>query len=172
MLGSIPVLQILAVSVAIRVGNGTAMTTLKGAGQHRMLALVNMATALANVGLSIAFVRRWGLVGVAVGTLLPILLNALLFVYPAACRRVNLSLPSALARTVLPAVWPALVVAAALTVTREIAPVTLASVATQALAAGLLYLTLFYLAISKQDRALYTAKVFELMGRRLAIAAS
>ena len=44
---SILVAQILIVVVAIRVGNATATTVLKGAGQHRLLAFTNAGTALA-----------------------------------------------------------------------------------------------------------------------------
>ena len=43
---SIVVAQILIVVVAIRVGNATATTVLKGAGQHRLLAFTNAGTAL------------------------------------------------------------------------------------------------------------------------------
>ncbi len=55
--GAVPIIQILAVAVAIRVGNATGTTLLKGAGEHRMLALVNLGTGLVNVVLSIALDR-------------------------------------------------------------------------------------------------------------------
>ena len=42
--GCIPVLQILAVAVAFRVGNATGNTLLKGAGEHRLVAWVNLGT--------------------------------------------------------------------------------------------------------------------------------
>src|SRR4029077_13479084 len=47
--GTVPVLQILSLAVAIRVGNATGTTILKGAGQHRMLAFVNLGTGVANL---------------------------------------------------------------------------------------------------------------------------
>jgi O-antigen/teichoic acid export membrane protein len=164
LLGSVPVLQILAVAVAIRVGSGTATTVLKGAGQHRMLAYVNMATGVANLVLSIILVRWWGLVGVAVGTLVPIAFSACVVLYPAACRRVGLPLRAVV--SVVPALWPAVVVCAALVVTRKISPVTLPAIAAQIAFGGLLYLALFIIAIGRRDRAIYTAKVLELLDHR------
>ena len=70
--GTVPVLQILSLAVAIRVGNATGTTILKGAGQHRMLAFVNLGTGVANLVLSIVLIKPFGLVGVAYGTLIPI----------------------------------------------------------------------------------------------------
>lgn len=171
MAGAIPVIQILAFAVAIRVGNATGTTILKGAGEHRMLAFVNLATGLANVILSVALIHRFGLVGVAVGTLIPIAVTAIFILYPAACRRVGLPLRRAVTEAVLPAVWPALVVGAALAGTRLISSGTLLAVVLQGLGGGVLYLALFYaVAIGRRDRAMYTAKAMELMGRRLASA--
>jgi O-antigen/teichoic acid export membrane protein len=47
---SIIVAQILTCVVAIRVGNATATTVLKGAGHHRLLAYTNAGTALGHAG--------------------------------------------------------------------------------------------------------------------------
>jgi O-antigen/teichoic acid export membrane protein len=167
MAGAIPIIQILAVAVAIRVGTATGTTLLKGAGKHRMLAFVNLGTGVANVLLSMALIARFGLVGVAVGTLIPIALSSSFIVYPAACRRVGLPLGRAIAHSVLPAVWPAFVVGLALALSRLISSGTLLAVLLQTVGGGVLYLALFYsLAIGRHDRALYTAKVMELLGRR------
>jgi O-antigen/teichoic acid export membrane protein len=168
LLGSVPVLQLLALGVAIRIGNGTAMTLLKGAGQHRLLALVNLATAVANVALSVALVRVWGLVGVAVGTLVPVAISTFFVVFPTACRRAGLPLGRVLVHSVLPAVWPAIVVAAVLALTRQVSTETLPGVMVQVAFGVLLYYTLYVAAIGPRDRTLYTAKVFELFGRRFA----
>jgi O-antigen/teichoic acid export membrane protein len=166
MAGAVPVLQILAVAVAFRVGNATGTTVLKGAGEHRMLAFVNIATGVANVVMSVLLARRFGLVGVAVGTLIPIAFTAVFILYPASCRRVGLPLMQAVTHSILPAVWPAFVVGIALAGTRLISSGTLLAVVLQAIAGGILYLALFYtVAIGRRDRALYTAKVMELMGR-------
>jgi O-antigen/teichoic acid export membrane protein len=172
MAGAVPVLQILAIAVAIRVGNATGNTVLKGAGEHRMLAFVNLGTGLANMVLSVLLARRFGLVGVAVGTLIPIAFTAFFILYPASCRRVGLPLMQVVTHSILPAVWPAFVVGVVLAGTRLISSGTLLAVVLQAILGGILYLVLFYsVAIGRRDRALYTAKMMELMGRpRLASA--
>jgi O-antigen/teichoic acid export membrane protein len=165
--GAIPIIQILAVAVAIRVGNATGTQLLKGTGKHRMLAFVNLGTGVANVALSLALIRRFGLVGVAVGTLIPIAVSSFFIVHPAACRRVGLSVRHAFAHAVLPALWPAVVVGLGLAATRLISSGTLLAVVLQAVGGGLLYLALFFkVAIGRQDRELYAAKAMELLGRR------
>ncbi|MGH9371349.1 MAG: oligosaccharide flippase family protein [Vicinamibacterales bacterium] len=165
--GCIPVLQILAAAVTIRVGNATGTTVLKGAGEHRFLAWVNLATGVVNAGLSILFIKRFGLVGVAFGTLLPVAASSMFILYPAACRRVGVPLRRALIESLLPAFWPAVVVAALLAFTREISSGTLLAVAFQGAIGGVLYLALFFgLAISKTDRAYYRSKVALLTGKR------
>jgi O-antigen/teichoic acid export membrane protein len=168
MLGAVPVLQILAVAVAIRVGNATGTTVLKGAGRHRMLAFVNLGTGLVNVAMSIALVEPYGLVGVAYGTLIPIAVSSMFIIYPAACRRVGLPVSHAVVHSVLPAIWPALVViGVGLWLSHSAPSGTLLAVLLQAIAGGALYLALFFaLAIGRRDRALYTAKALELLGRR------
>ena len=167
MAGTIPIIQILATSVAIRVGNATGTTVLKGAGEHRMLAFVNLATGLVNLVLSVAFIKPFGLVGVAYGTLIPIAISAIFIVFPAACRRVGLPIGVAVRHSVFPALWPALIVGTVLAITRHISSGTLLAVLVQATGGGLLYLALFFvIAIGRRDRALYTAKFVELIGRR------
>jgi O-antigen/teichoic acid export membrane protein len=167
MLGAVPVLQILAVAVAIRVGNATSTTLLKGANCHRMLAWVNLGTGVVNLVLSIALIKPFGLVGVAIGTLIPIALSAMFILFPASVRRVGLPIGYAITHSVLPALWPAAVVAAGLALTRVISSGTLLAVVLQAAAASVIYLALFFaIAIGRRDRALYTAKAMELLGRR------
>jgi O-antigen/teichoic acid export membrane protein len=46
---------------------------LRGTGRHRPMAVMTLCTALANLGLSVALVRDFGLTGVALGTLIPTL---------------------------------------------------------------------------------------------------
>jgi O-antigen/teichoic acid export membrane protein len=167
MLGAVPVIQLLALAVVIRVGNATATTVLKGAGRHRFLAWVNLSTGLVNVALSVALIGAFGLPGVAIGTLIPIAAASIFVVQPAACRRVGLPLRVAFARSVVPAIWPAFVVGAALMFTRHISSGTFLAVCLQAAVAGLLYLALLFgVAIRRKDRELYVGKLLELAGRR------
>ena len=167
MIASVPVIQILAVAVAIRVGNATATTLLKGAGAHRMLAWVNLATGVINVVLSVALIKPFGLTGVAFGTLIPIALSSIFIVQPAAWRRVGLPIGRAFRQSVVPAIWPAFLVGSMLAMTRHVVPGTFLAVALQAILAGLLYLVLFFsCAIDRKDRTYYIAKFLELTGRR------
>lgn len=167
MAGCIPVLQILAVAVAIRVGNSTGTTLLKGAGEHRLVAWVNMGTGVVNAILSVLLIHAFGLTGVAWGTLIPIAAASFFILYPAACRRVGLPLSRAVAQSVLPAVWPAFAVAGVLAITRHISSGTLLAVALQAALGGVVYVALFFtVAIGKRDRAEYVAKVTQVTRRR------
>jgi O-antigen/teichoic acid export membrane protein len=167
MRGSVPVIQILSVAVAIRVGNATATTLLKGAGQHRTLAWINLGTALVNILLSVLLIKPLGLSGVAIGTLVPIALSSIFIVQPAACRRVGLPISRAITQSVLPAIWPAFIAAGLLAATRRISSGTLLAVVMQAALAAAVYFALFFgFAISRKDRRYYLGKALELTGRR------
>ena len=165
--GSVPVIYILAIAVAIRVGNSTATTVLKGSGHHRLLAGSNLLIALANLMLSLFLVRRLGLIGVALGTMVALGTVSILVLFPAACRRVGLSIGEMLKHAVWPAIWPALAMALFLTITRRFISVNLPAVAAQAMAGGLIYLVVFLgLAISQEERRWYIAKLKQLIRRQ------
>jgi O-antigen/teichoic acid export membrane protein len=67
---------------------------LLGVSRHRFLALVTLTEALANFGLSIFWARRYGMIGVALGTLVPMLV-AKLFIQPVyVCRQIKISISS------------------------------------------------------------------------------
>lgn len=166
MIGSAIIIQILALAVALRVGNATSTTLLKGAGKIRYLAFVNIVTGAVNLVISALLVRPFGLVGVAVGTVVPVAIASIFVLWPAACRRVQLPLGRAFGHAVWPAVWPGVVIGIALELSRRMAPVSFVMVAAQAAAAGLLYLLLFSAAVGRADRAQYAAKLMELLGRR------
>ena len=161
MIGAVPVVQVLALTVAFRVANATGTTLLKGSGHVRYLAFVNLGTGAANVAMSAALIKPYGLVGVAVGTLVPILFSSIFLTFPVACRRVQVPVADALRRAVWPALWPAAVVALALALVHrpsDSLPVALA----EAAAAGLLYVGLFIIAVGRRDRAVYTQRIWEL----------
>ncbi|HXG90740.1 MAG TPA: oligosaccharide flippase family protein [Blastocatellia bacterium] len=163
---SVPVIYILALAVAIRVGNSTATTVLKGAGRHRLLAAANISMALANVALSIALVHRLELIGVALGTLAALATVSFFVLFPAACRRVELSIRVSIAAAVWPAIWPALVMAFFLAITRNLASANLVAIALQAILAGIIYLAVFLtLAIDRAEREWYFAKARQLVKR-------
>jgi O-antigen/teichoic acid export membrane protein len=169
---SVPVIYILAAAVIIRVGNSMATTLLKGAGRHSLLAGANLLMALANLGLSIALVGRYGLIGVAMGTLIPLAIVSIFVLFPAACRRVELPISDAVSQGVWPPVWPIIPVALLLLLTRNLIGASLPAVALQAATAGSLYAAIFlWLAISRDERGWYFGKIKQLVRRpRAAVA--
>ncbi|HJZ74199.1 MAG TPA: oligosaccharide flippase family protein [Vicinamibacterales bacterium] len=164
--GSVAVLQLLALTVIVRIGTATASTLLKGAGEHRLVAVANIAAAVVNVAVSVAIVAPFGLVGVAAGTLVPVCIASSLVIFPAGCRRVQMTLARGLAEAVWPALWPAAVMAAFVYVTRDLVPVSLIAVAAEIAAACAVYLMVFVaFGISRTERRFYLAKTFHLLQR-------
>jgi O-antigen/teichoic acid export membrane protein len=170
---SIAVAQILVSVIAIRVGCATATTLLKGAGRHRLLAVSNAGAAIANVILSLLWIRRFGLIGQAFGTFVPVALTSIFILWPAACRRVGLTVADAFGTAVWPALWPVAAMAMVVVPLREMLPVRLWSVAFAAAAGSLCYLATFLaFAVKRDERRAYCAKLTELTRARRRIAAA
>jgi O-antigen/teichoic acid export membrane protein len=166
-LESVLVTQILILVVAIRVGNATATTVLKGAGQHRLLAFTNAGTALGNVALSLLWIRHYGLIGQAMGTLIPVGASAILILWPAACRRVGVSTFAAFRAAVWPTLWPIVAMAIVVVPLRHALPVHLWAVALAGGAGSLAYLGAFLaFAVKRSERRLYVEKINELIAAR------
>jgi O-antigen/teichoic acid export membrane protein len=169
----VPIIYVLAVALVTRVGTSPASMLLKGAGRHRMVAGVNLIVALANLILSFVLVRRLGLMGVALGTTIPVTLGAVALIFPAACRRIEMPLSKALVAAAWPALWPALAMAALLGVTRQWFGANLFAIALESLAAGGLYALIFVLfALRRGERQWYADKLRRLLGRRPATLAA
>jgi O-antigen/teichoic acid export membrane protein len=167
--GSVVVLQLLSLAVIVRIGTATASTLLKAAGEHRLVAFANVAAAVVNVAVSIAIVKPFGLAGVAIGTLVPVCIASSLLVFPAGCRRVQLSLGRGLAEAVWPAVWPAAAMAAFVYVTRDLVPVSLVAVGAEMATACVVYVAAFVaFGINRRERRFYVTKTFGLLQRRAA----
>jgi O-antigen/teichoic acid export membrane protein len=169
MLVAAPVMQILAIAVALRVGNAMSTTLLKGAGQVRRVAIVNIVTGAVNLALSAALVRPYGLIGVALGTLIPVAIASIGVLFPDACRRVELPVGHAFRRAVWPATWPAFVTGFALALLRPYLGVGYVALITGSTVGCLLYVLLFVLAVGRHDRDQYTARLYELVGRKRAL---
>ncbi|MFN2531072.1 MAG: oligosaccharide flippase family protein [Pyrinomonadaceae bacterium] len=161
--GSIPVIVILSVVVSLRVGSATSAVILKGAGRHRLLAASNTIMAVGNLVLSITLVRWWGLVGVALGTLVPMIVTAFAVTVPAACRRVGISPLQIIRRSVWPVAWPSLIMAVSLIISRTLVPTRWPYLIGQVLLGGTIYLMLFLgLAIGRSEREWYLEKLREI----------
>jgi O-antigen/teichoic acid export membrane protein len=163
---SVLLVQILAVAVTIRVGGATATMVLKGAGLHRRLAAVNLGAGACNVAVSILLIGPLGLPGMALAALLTIAPTGMFVLFPLACHRVGLPVWRAVRRGVWPGLWPAVVPAIALLLTRDHLPATLLAIAAQGGFGLLLYLAVFFgVAVGRQDRRAYVARLRDLLGR-------
>jgi O-antigen/teichoic acid export membrane protein len=170
---SIIVTQVLMCVVAIRVGNATAATVLKGAGQHRLLAFANASAALSNVALSLLLIQRFGLVGQAFGTLVPVAFFSVAILWPAACRRVGIDTLEAFRVAVWPTVWPVAVMALVVIPLRDALPPRLYTVALAGAAGTLAYaVTFLAFAVKRDERQIYLAKATEILRSRRRVAAA
>jgi len=170
---SILVSQILVVVVAIRVGNSTATTVLKGAGQHRLLSYANAGAALANLALSLLWIRGYGLVGQAMGTFVPVVFTSIFILWPAACHRVGVGVFEAAAKAVWPTLWPLAVMIAVVVPLRAVLPPRLIAVAFAGGVGSLCYVATFLaFAVKRHERRTYVTKAIELVRVRRSIAAA
>jgi len=170
---SIVITQILICVIAIRVGNATATTVLKGAGEHRLLAFSNAGAALANVALSLLWIRPYGLVGQAYGTLVPVAVTSVAILWPAACRRVGISTAEAFRRAVWPTLWPVMAMAVVVIPLRNAFPAHLYSVALIGAAGAICYFVVFLaFAVNRHERDLYVAKASEIVRSRRRVPAA
>jgi O-antigen/teichoic acid export membrane protein len=162
------ILQVLTALAVLRVGTATSNTILKGAGEHQRLATYVGLTGLANIVLSIALVKPYGLIGVAIGTVVPVTLMALFVNFPRACRRVGVTPFHALRQAVWPAVWPAFVMVLFLGFARPVGSVSLAAVGIKVILGALIYEAVFLgIAIGGAERRRYLGKARELIPSRL-----
>jgi O-antigen/teichoic acid export membrane protein len=159
------IVQILAFVVIVRVGSSTSSVVLKGAGQHRRLTTLVGLMAVGNLALSIALVRTYGLVGVAVGTAVPVTLVAVCGLVPAACRRVEMPFGELFRGALWPALWPALFTGWLLVWSRTRLPATLPAVALQLAIGSAVYFAVFLVAVGHDGRREYVRHVDGLLKR-------
>jgi O-antigen/teichoic acid export membrane protein len=171
--GSVPIAQILAGVIALRVGNATANTILKGAERHRLLAFTNLAIAVANVGLSLLWIRSHGLVGQALAMLLPVAAASVFVLWPAACRRVEIGVGEAFRLAVWPALWPAIPMVLLVVALRAALPAGIPGVVFTGTAGLLCYGATFLLfAVKGEERTTYLAQARHLARRSRGVAAA
>jgi O-antigen/teichoic acid export membrane protein len=164
--GSVIVVRLLAFTVIVRVGNATAATLLKAAGRHRLVACANVGAAVVNLTISIALVTRLGLSGVAIGTLVPVVLASAAIVFPAGCRRVELPLRTVVAEALWPAIWPVAVMVAYVEATVSFVGDSLVAVGAEMAAAAAVYVTTFvFFGLSRRERRFYFEKLAALTAR-------
>jgi O-antigen/teichoic acid export membrane protein len=141
-------------------------TVLKGTGHHKFVAVSSAWCAVANLLLSIPLVKLWGLPGVALGTVIPVMILGAGFIFPKACRVVELSVWRGYREVVWPALWPAVVTVSVLLATRHAIPVRIVAVLAHLAAGGLLYVALFYLFGLGRDERRWFSTALNQMWRR------
>jgi O-antigen/teichoic acid export membrane protein len=163
---SVNIIYILSIVVALRVGNATSAVILKGSDLHKFLAVSNLSMAVGNLVLSVLLVRFYGLIGVAIGTLIPMIVISMAVVFPAACRRVKLPVWTVVRRSVWPATWPAVVMGGFVVLTRGRIQGSWSLLILQSLVAAAIYVALFLMfAINRNERDWYFNKVREILRR-------
>jgi O-antigen/teichoic acid export membrane protein len=89
---SYAILVTLTIPTALYLAQAASTKVLYGMARHHALAWVLLAEGLANVALSILLLRRYGILGVAVGTAIPLLVTSVVFLPVHVCRLVDLRL--------------------------------------------------------------------------------
>jgi O-antigen/teichoic acid export membrane protein len=95
-------------------------SVLQGLARHRWIAVAAIASGLANLALSVILVERIGLIGVAIGTLIPTAIESLAVVLPYCMRELRVSLGDLVRQVWLPTIVPAAGAAALLLVLRTV----------------------------------------------------
>lgn len=138
---SVMPLQVLAVTGVVLVGLASVGNILMGTGRHRLVAFSSLGEALANLALSVILVRRFGLLGVAVGTAIPVIIANLFILAPAACRQLRVGLFEFARSVALAPLVGALVAALAGSILRHAAPPeSLPAILGEGAVVGLVYL--------------------------------
>jgi O-antigen/teichoic acid export membrane protein len=113
-------LIILAVAGMIGTSQWPAATILKGTRRHQLLTISSICSAIANLGLSVGLVGTFGLTAVALGTLIPTTIEALMFIMPYTMRVIGVGVWEMLKQCLAPALLPGVPALIILYILREI----------------------------------------------------
>ncbi len=127
--GGAAVVVILAIASVVDLSLWPAGFVLQGIARHRWLAPIALGSGVANLILSLALARPLGLVGVALGTLLPTTIEALVVLTPFTLRTLNITPGRFASEALVPALWPVIPASLLLIVLRALlAPTSVASI--------------------------------------------
>jgi O-antigen/teichoic acid export membrane protein/glycosyltransferase involved in cell wall biosynthesis len=157
---AVVIVQALAAVVVIRVGISASRQILQGAGHHSMVAYTDIAVGVATLVLSVVLARKMGMLGAALGTLIPVAISSIAVLLPAACIRASVSVRQILAKAIWPALWPTLCMAALLLGTRTYFGTGVGALLAQAALGGSVYVLLYIcMAVDHVERDWYLAKL-------------
>jgi O-antigen/teichoic acid export membrane protein len=100
-LSSYLILVILSVSRTLYLAQSTSTKILLGMGRHRTLAAVLLLEGGINIALSILLSRNFGIVGVALGTAIPLTVTSVFFLPRHVCRELDMSVRTFLSQAYL-----------------------------------------------------------------------
>lgn len=144
-----PLVLILTLAGLVSIGRWPAANVLNGMGRARFQSLAAVGNGVANMALSIALAGPYGLTGVAVGTLIPMVVECVGVLTPYTMRIVGVSAGELTRQALIPALLPAIPAGLVLLALRAAVAVTgLPSLALVAGAGALTYV-LVYLALSQ-----------------------
>jgi O-antigen/teichoic acid export membrane protein len=146
-----PIVIILALAGLAEISHWPANEILQGTARHHGLAPAYLVAAVANITVSVLLVRPYGLVGVAMGTLIPSTVLSLCYVWPYASRVLGVPWRDLLKQVFWPVVLPVVPMGAVIYVaTRIIEPSGLISLLVIASASLSAYAAV-YLAVGAGD---------------------
>jgi O-antigen/teichoic acid export membrane protein len=103
-----PIVVILTLASVLQVSSWPGGTILQGLARHHGLAAMSACATVATICLSIVLVRPYGLLGVAIGTLLPTTILIFGWKMSYSMRVLNVTLRELLIQSLLPVLWPSL----------------------------------------------------------------
>jgi O-antigen/teichoic acid export membrane protein len=98
---------ILMLAVVISLSQWPAAYVFQGMNRYGLLAFVALISGLVNLGLSIVLGMRYGLAGVALGTLIPTIIENFGFVLPYSMHVLGVSISDVMRRILFPTILPA-----------------------------------------------------------------
>jgi len=120
--GSVAPFDLLAIAGVIVVSQAASGNVLIAMGRHRVVMGIWLGEAIVNLALSLVLVRAMGLTGVAIGTLIPLIVGHLMVMFTAACRAVDIPVLTCAYQTSRPAAIAAGCAAAACAAIRFLHP--------------------------------------------------
>lgn len=141
-----PVLAVLALASLVSTSQWPAMEMLQGTARHRIIAFASLGAGVANVALSVALLPRFGLLGVAFGTLAPAIAAWLGIVMPFANRVLGVSWTTAARDVWIPGLVPGVpAVLLMWALDRQVLSPTATTTGACAAAAAIVYVTVYLL---------------------------
>jgi O-antigen/teichoic acid export membrane protein len=144
-----PLVAVLSLASLINVARWPAANVLQGMGRARFQALAAIGNGLANLGLSIVLAPTYGLTGVALGTLIPTIVESLCVLTPYTLRVTGVRLVELSRQALIPALLPAVPAVLVLLTLRSLVAVAELPSLVLVVGSGALTYSLIYLALSQ-----------------------